>query len=330
MSQPSASLHAHQSAYQTLLTERAGLEALSTALNGPLGSSFDDAVRMIFDCTGRLAVTGIGKSGHIGRKIQATLASTGTPSLFIHPAEAAHGDLGMLAEGDLILALSNSGETAELAAILTYAARRNINVIAITAIADSALARAASLTLLLPRAPEACPMGLAPTTSTLMQLALGDALAIALLERRNFTAEDFGTFHPGGRLGAQLRPVQDLMHSGNALPLGKQDLSLQDVILEMTRKTFGCMGVINDEGALCGLITDADLRHALLGNLHTTTARDVMNHKPITTTPSTLAQDALRQMNARSKPITSLFVLDQKQHPIGIVHLHDLLRAGLR
>ncbi|GBR52069.1 arabinose-5-phosphate isomerase GutQ [Neokomagataea thailandica NBRC 106555] len=330
MLQPLASSHPHDSARKTLLIERTGLEALSSALNNQLGASFDAAVEAIFNCSGRLAVTGIGKSGHIGRKIQATLASTGTPSLFIHPAEAAHGDLGMLAEGDLILALSNSGETSELAAILTYASRRSIRVIAITAVEDSALARAANITLLLPRAPEACPMGLAPTTSTLMQLALGDALAIALLERRNFTAEDFGTFHPGGRLGAQLRPVRELMHSGDTLPLGKPELPLQEVILEMTRKTFGCMGVIDHEGALCGLITDADLRHALLGNMQTTTARDVMNTKPITTTPKTLAQDALRQMNARTKPVTSLFVLNDDRQPVGIIHLHDLLRAGLR
>lgn len=330
MTTPPSSPRAHQSAYQTLLTERAGLEALSLALTGALGQAFDTVVDSILTCSGRLAVTGIGKSGHIGRKIQATLASTGTPSLFIHPAEAAHGDLGMLAQGDVILALSNSGETTELAAILTYAARRSIDVIAITSAGNSALARAAKHCLLLPHASEACPMGLAPTTSTLMQLALGDALAIALLERRNFTAEDFGTFHPGGRLGAQLRHVHELMHQGDALPLGPADLPLQDVILEMTRKTFGCMGVINDAGALCGLITDADLRQALLGNMHTTTARDVMNQTPITTTPSTLAQDALRQMNARSKPITSLFVLDDAQRPLGIVHLHDLLRAGLR
>lgn len=315
------------SARQTLITERIGLDALNTALDGPLGEAFTEAVERILACRGRLIVTGIGKSGHIGRKIQATLASTGTPSLFLHPSEAAHGDLGMMATGDLILALSNSGETAELSAILTYAAQRGIAVIAMTAAERSALARSAALTLLLPHVQEACPMGLAPTTSTLLQLALGDALAIALLEKRHFTAEDFGAFHPGGRLGAELRPVQDLMHTGAALPLGPAELPLRDVILEMTRKAFGCMGVIDDNGVLRGLITDADLRRSLLGDLTKTMARDVMNHAPITTTPATLAQDALRQMNARQKPITSLFVLDTQGCPIGIVHLHDLLRA---
>ncbi|OAG72958.1 capsule expression protein [Gluconobacter japonicus] len=317
------------SALHTLAAERQGLEALEAAFHSSLGSAFTKAVDRILNCPGRLIVTGIGKSGHIGRKIQATLASTGTPSLFVHPAEASHGDLGMVAAGDLILALSNSGETAELAAILSYASHKHLGVIAITSVKTSALARAAEIALVLPKAREACPMGLAPTTSTLLQLALGDALAIALLEKRGFTASDFQTFHPGGRLGARLRPVRELMHTGDALPLGKTSISLRSVILEMTRKAFGCMGVTDDTGVLCGLITDADLRRALHRDLDATTAEEVMNRSPITTTPATLAQDVLLLMNARSKPITSLFVVGEDGRPQGIIHLHDLLRAGL-
>ncbi|MBS1034633.1 KpsF/GutQ family sugar-phosphate isomerase [Gluconobacter cerinus] len=317
------------SALHTLAVERQGLEALESALGGALGQAFRHAIERILLCSGRLIVTGIGKSGHIGRKIQATLASTGTPSLFVHPAEAAHGDLGMVAAGDVILALSNSGETTELAAILSYASHRQLDVIAITSVETSALARAAKITLVLPPAREACPMGLAPTTSTLLQLALGDALAIALLEKRGFTANDFSVFHPGGRLGARLRPVRELMHTGEALPLGEKSLSLRSVILEMTHKAFGCMGVTDENGALCGLITDADLRRALHSDLDTTTAEEVMNLSPTTTAPSTLAQDVLLLMNARSKPITSLFVVGEDRRPQGIIHLHDLLRAGL-
>ncbi|MBS0993853.1 KpsF/GutQ family sugar-phosphate isomerase [Gluconobacter cerinus] len=317
------------SALHTLAVERQGLEALESALGGSLGQAFSHAIERILLCSGRLIVTGIGKSGHIGRKIQATLASTGTPSLFVHPAEAAHGDLGMVAAGDVILALSNSGETTELAAILSYASHRQLDVIAITSVETSALARAAKIALVLPPAREACPMGLAPTTSTLLQLALGDALAIALLEKRGFTANDFSVFHPGGRLGARLRPVRELMHTGEALPLGEKSLSLRSVILEMTHKAFGCMGVTDENGVLCGLITDADLRRALHSDLDTTTAEEVMNLSPTTTAPSTLAQDVLLLMNARSKPITSLFVVGEDGRPQGIIHLHDLLRAGL-
>ncbi|MEW9272811.1 KpsF/GutQ family sugar-phosphate isomerase [Gluconobacter oxydans] len=320
---------ARDSALQTVSIEREGLQALEHALSGPLGEAFCEAVNRIAESEGRLIVTGIGKSGHIARKVQATLASTGTPSLFLHPAEAAHGDLGMVAPGDLILAFSNSGESTELAAILAYAARQNHCVIAITSVGTSALARASEIPLVLPSSTEACPMGLAPTTSTLLQLALGDALALALLEKRGFTARDFGAFHPGGLLGARLRPISDLMHTGDALPLGQGSLPLRSVILEMTRKSFGCMGVTDDNGVLQGLITDADLRRALSGDLDTTTAKDVMNAAPVTATPTTLAQDVLQLMNQRERPITSLFIVDEDRRPTGIVHVHDLLRSGL-
>ncbi|WP_408873710.1 SIS domain-containing protein [Gluconobacter roseus] len=326
---PSSARAPLNSAIHTLAIERQGLQALEQAFSGPLGETFVQAVNRIAGSRSRLVVTGIGKSGHIARKIQATLASTGTPSLFLHPAEAAHGDLGMIAPGDVILAFSNSGETTELAAVLTYATRQKHCVIAITSVATSALARAAQIPLVLPTSTEACPMGLAPTTSTLLQLALGDALAIALLEKRGFTARDFGAFHPGGLLGARLRPISDLMHTGKALPLGQGSLPLRSVILEMTHKSFGCMGVIDDKGVLQGLITDADLRRAMAGDLDTTRAEDVMNPAPVTATPQTLAQDVLELMNQRERPITSLFIVDEARRPTGIVHVHDLLRSGL-
>lgn len=319
------------SAQTALRAECAGLAALQTALATPeqLGHSFSAAVALIAECAGRVVVGGIGKSGHIGRKIQATLASTGTPAMFVHPAEAAHGDLGMIDAKDILLLFSHSGETSELAALLEHAARHALPVIGVTSSPNSTLARASTLSLCLPRAREACPMGLAPTTSTMMQLALGDALAIALLERRGFTADDFGAFHPGGRLGALLRPVCRLMHEGEALPLGTPDMPLSAVIMEMTRKAFGCIGIVDEHGILIGLVSDGDLRPALTRDLNTTRAADIMNPVPITTRPNMLAQEAVRVMNERKKPITSLFVLDEDSRPIGIVHLHDLLRAGI-
>lgn len=316
----------------TIAAESEGLRVLAAALGdsgSALGRAFDMACATIMAAGGRVVVSGIGKSGHIGRKIQATLASTGTPSLFVHPAEASHGDLGMIATGDVLLMLSQSGETAELADVLAHAHHHGIPVLSITGAADSTLARASTAALVMPAAAEACPMGLAPTTSTLMQLAIGDALAIALLHERGFTVDAFGAFHPGGRLGARLRSVASLMHTGAALPLGTPDDLLPDVILEMTRKAFGCIGIVDETGRLVGLITDADLRRALDRDLRHTRARDVMNHSPVTTTPDALAREALLTMNVRSKPITSLFALAPSGRPVGILHLHDLLRAGV-
>ncbi|NHN92303.1 KpsF/GutQ family sugar-phosphate isomerase [Acetobacter sicerae] len=318
-------------ARRTLAIEADGLAALGRAMDAGdgLGATFRQAVDRIADLAGRVVVTGIGKSGHIGRKIQATLSSTGTPAIFVHPVEASHGDLGMVARGDAVLALSNSGETAELADIVEHSRRFGLLLIAMTARPTSTLARAADLVLLLPSVPEACPMGLAPTTSSLLQLALGDALAVALMERRGFTAGDFGVFHPGGSLGARLRSVKDLMRTGEALPLVSPDTVLRDVIVEMTRKALGCVGIVDAQGKLVGIITDGDLRSALDRDLATTPASAVMNSSPLTVSADMLGVEALRIMNDRPKPITSLFVLNDDRNPTGVLHIHDLLRAGV-
>lgn len=318
-------------AVAVLQTEREGLAALQQALgdhNG-LGGAFAQAVLLISALSGRLVVTGIGKSGHIARKIQATLASTGTPALFVHPAEASHGDLGMVQKGDAVLAFSNSGETTELGDIAAHSRRAGLPLLAVTSRADSTLASAADIPLTLPAMKEACPMGLAPTTSTTMQLAFGDALAVALLQQKGFTASDFGTYHPGGRLGMRLRTVRDIMQTGSAMPLGQPDTPMRDVIMEMTHKALGCIGILDHNGKLVGLITDGDLRRALDLNLATTRAKDIMNPHPLTIGPDVFASDAVRIMNERKRPVTSLFVLDSEQKPLGVVHMHDLLRAGV-
>lgn len=329
-------LHMLAEACNVLRTESAGLHAMISALEAPstpdqegLGAAFIEVVERILSGNMRVVVTGIGKSGHIGRKIQATLASTGTPAIFVHPAEASHGDLGMLQKGDAVLAISNSGETAEMADVISHARRFGMLLIAMTSCAHSTLARTADIVLLLPRAPEACPNGLAPTTSSTMQLALGDALAIVLLQRRGFSASDFGVFHPGGRLGTQLRRVRELMHPGPSMPLGTPDTPLRQVIMEMTRKAFGCMGVVDANNRLVGLITDRDLRLALELDLDHTRAADIMNTQPQTIGSDVLAAEALRIMNDRPRPISSIFVLNDTDQPVGIVHLHDLLRAGI-
>jgi arabinose-5-phosphate isomerase len=272
-------------------------------------------------------VTGMGKSGLVGRKIAATLASTGTPALYVHPGEASHGDLGMVTERDALLALSNSGETAELTDIVTYSRRYDIPLVAITSRTESSLAEAADVALILPDVGEACPMGLAPTSSTTMMLGLGDALAVALLERKGFSSADFQIYHPGGKLGRQLLKVAALMHQGDAVPLVTEDRPMGDALLVMTQKSFGCVGVLDEQGRLAGIITDGDLRRHLDASLFHRSAGEVMTRSPLTIRPGILAAEALRQMNERK--ITSLFVLDETRHPVGILHLHDCLRAGI-
>jgi arabinose-5-phosphate isomerase len=308
-----------------LVTEAAGLRALAAGLD----DNFTRAVALLADATGRIVVSGMGKSGHVARKIAATLASTGTPAFFVHPAEASHGDLGMIVAGDVVLALSNSGETAELADLVAHTRRFGLKLIGITARDGSALASAADVALLLPAAAEACPMGLAPTTSTAMQMALGDALAVALLTRRGFTSADFREFHPGGKLGARLRRVRELMHTGEAVPLAPPDTPMDRALLLITEKRFGCLGITDPEGRLVGIITDGDLRRAMGPDLLVRRAGDVMTTSPRTIGPEALAAEALHEMNARDRPITSLFVIDTAGRPVGILHVHDVLRAGI-
>jgi arabinose-5-phosphate isomerase len=312
-------------ARDVLMTEADGLRALAAGL----GSEFSRAVDCLAGASGRIVVSGMGKSGHVARKIAATFASTGTPALFVHPAEASHGDLGMILPGDAILALSNSGETAELADIVAHARRFGLPLVAITARESSTLAQSADVALLLPPSAEACPMGLAPTTSTTMQMALGDALAVALLTRRGFTEADFRRFHPGGRLGARLRRVRDLMHAGDAIPLAEAGMPMDRALVLMTEKRFGCLGVTGHDGALLGIITDGDLRRAMGPDLLTRPVDEVMTRSPRTIGPDALAAEALHAMNAHQRPVTALFVVDTDGKVAGILHIHDLLRAGV-
>ncbi len=314
------------SALRTLELECEGLQALRATIETKLKESFAAAVAALASAKGRVIVTGIGKSGHIGQKIAATFASTGTPAFFVHPSEASHGDLGMIHRHDVIVALSWSGESAELSNILTYSRRFKVPLIAITSRADSTLARNSDVLLDLPRAKEACPHGLAPTTSTTMQLAMGDCLAIALLEHKGFTAHDFKVFHPGGQLGASLKYVSDLMHKGEALPLVAEDLPMTAALLTMTQKSFGCLGVVDGSGKLAGVITDGDLRRHMGQDLLTANVARIMTRNPKVVAPNMLASAALEVLN--TSRITALFVVD-KGTPVGIVHIHDLLRAGV-
>jgi arabinose-5-phosphate isomerase len=314
------------SAVRTLQLETQGLIALEAALEGPLGIAFERTVEILQAARGRVIVTGIGKSGHIGRKIVATFASTGTPAYFVHPSEASHGDLGMITRDDVLIALSWSGETVELKSLLVYSRRFNVPLIAMTSRQDSALGKAADVVLAMPRAKEACPHGLAPTTSTTMQLALGDCLALALLEAKGFTAHDFKVFHPGGSLGAQLKFVADVMHKGDRLPLATEDEPMSTALLTMTNKSFGCLGIVDSKGRLIGMITDGDLRRHMGPELTTATARDIMTRRPNVLKPDMLASAALEQINAFRR--TQMFVV-AKGKPVGIVHVHDLLRAGV-
>lgn len=320
-----------RNACDTLLIEKQGIQELIDALqnNHILSEAFVKTVQTLFTLKGRVILTGIGKSGHIAKKIQATLASTGTASFFVHPAEAAHGDLGMIQPVDVVIAISASGESAELTNIIAHTKRFDIFLIAITTNVQSTLAKAANIAMTLPKSKEACPFGLAPTTSTIMQLALGDALAITLLKKRHFTASDFGIYHPGGRLGSKLKVVRDLMHTHQEIPLGTPNMPILEAIMEMTQKALGCIGIISEQGLLIGLITDGDLRRTLNKDIRNLTAQDVMNTNPMTVHEDILAAEALRLMNSKKHPITCLFVIDQNHKPIGVLHIHDLLRAGI-
>lgn len=315
-----------QSAARTLGVEIDGLSALAAELQGALAAPFTRAVELLAAARGRVIVTGIGKSGHVGQKIAATFASTGTPAFFVHPSEASHGDLGMITAHDCILAISWSGETVELSTIITYSRRFAVPLIALTSREDSALAKAADVVLRLPRAKEACPHGLAPTTSTTLQLALGDCLAIALLEAKGFTAHDFRVFHPGGSLGAQLKFVADVMHKDDRLPLAGENEPMASALVTMTRKAFGCLGIVDAKGKLVGIITDGDLRRHMGDRLLATRAADIMTRRPKTVRPDAMASAALELINASR--ITALFVVD-KGKPVGILHVHDLLRVGV-
>jgi arabinose-5-phosphate isomerase len=296
-------------------------------LAASLDARFAEAVELIFGAKGKVVCTGMGKSGHVARKLAATMASTGGPAVFVHPAEASHGDLGMIGSDDVILVLSKSGEARELADILAYAKRFDISLLAMTEAPDSALGRAADIVLLLPAAPEATAEVNAPTTSTTLQMAMGDALAVALLERRGFTAGDFRVFHPGGKLGAMLRTVGDLMHGPDELPLARPETPMREALLAMSEKRFGCVGVVASDGALAGIITDGDLRRHIDG-LFERSAGQVMTAGPKTVPPTMLAAEALKKMTETAPSSTVLFVVEDAR-PVGILHIHDLVRAGV-
>lgn len=312
---------------QRVVTQEAdALGMLAASLDG----GFDEAVGLILAATGRVIVTGMGKSGHVGRKIAATLASTGTPAHFVHPAEASHGDLGMIANGDVVLVLSNSGETPELADIIAYTRRFAIPMIGIASRADSALLRQCDVSILLPPAKEACTIGMAPTTSTTMTIALGDALAVALMEHRQFTQDRYREYHPGGKLGARLTRVCDIMHLGDELPVVPRGTSMSEALLTMSQKGFGVVGVSGAQGALQGIVTDGDLRRHMDGLLDLT-VDDVMTQNPRTIAPGALAEEALALMTLESPKITCLFVVDPEgdNTALGILNIHDCLRAGV-
>ncbi|MET3589686.1 arabinose-5-phosphate isomerase [Bartonella silvatica] len=313
------------SAQKTLASEKQGLESLEKALLGDLSSSFKMAVQTIKNAHGHVVITGLGKSGHIGTKIAATLASTGTPAFFVHAAEANHGDLGMIGSDDVILALSWSGETLELSGIINHAARFRIPLIAMTSGENSVLGRQADIVLLLPKIEEACPHGLAPTTSTIMQLAMGDALAVALLEMRGFTATDFKIYHPGGSLGASLKYVRDIMHGDDHVPLVVQGATMTEAMNVLVEKHFGCVGVVNHEGELIGIVTDGDLARNMHFNLSKFKVDDLMTKNPKVVEPNTLVGAATAFINDHH--IGAFFVVENKK-PVGIVHFHDLLRIG--
>ncbi|MFT7592831.1 MAG: arabinose-5-phosphate isomerase [Paracoccaceae bacterium] len=314
----------HETARRVIRAEADALMQLATTLDG----DFDKAVDLLLNTKGRVIVTGIGKSGHIANKITATLASTGTPAQFVHPAEASHGDLGMITRDDVVMAISNSGEAPELANLIAYSRRFEIPLLGITSRAQSALGLQCDALLLLPQLPEACGTGIVPTTSTTMTLAMGDAIAVALMEHRDFKAENFRDFHPGGKLGAKLSRVADLMHTGDALPLVSTDAPMSEALAQLGRKGFGVVGVTDKKGLLQGIITNGDISRHMDG-LASLSAKEVMTRAPITIEPDALAEKAVGIMNARK--ITCLLVADPDKPDIalGLLHIHDCLRVGL-
>ncbi|MCX8505342.1 MAG: KpsF/GutQ family sugar-phosphate isomerase [Alphaproteobacteria bacterium] len=311
----------HLAAARVLSLAAQGVEKIQAGLD----ERFSRAIDTLYAIKGRVIVTGMGKSGHVARKIAATLASTGTPAYFVHPAEASHGDMGMITKDDAVLALSNSGETTELENIIVFTRRYGIPLVAITREENSSLATEADEILHLPTIPEACPNGLAPTTSTSLMMIMGDAVAMALLDRRGFTADDFRVFHPGGSLGRHLQRVQDIMHQGDEIPILRGNPTTADAILAMTQKRFGCVGLVDGDGKLAGIVTDGDLRRHMQPDLLTLSARRIMTTAPVTIRKTSLIAEALGVMN--SKGITALFVVENHA-PIGIIHIHDCLKLG--
>ena len=326
MTQSALSDDALVSAMRTAVSlERDALEALAA----DLGAQALAAVRLMAGVKGRVICAGVGKSGHVARKIAATLASTGTPAQFVHPSEASHGDLGMITPDDAVLALSKSGETRELGDLIAYCRRFAVPLLGLTAKADSTLGRGADIALVIPDAPEACAETRAPTTSTTLMMAYGDALAIGLIEARGFTASQFARFHPGGALGSALASAEDLMHAGEAMPLIAADATMGEALIEMSQKGFGCVGVTGQDGRLIGIVTDGDLRRNMSGDLAARPVAQVMTADPMTASPGDLASDALRRMTAGARKITQLFVCEADGRPAGLLHIHDLLRAGV-
>ena len=313
-----------QAAFNTVDSE---IETLIKLKEGLDYQSLSKALDLMQNAQGRIIITGMGKSGHIGKKIAASLASTGTPSFFVHPAEASHGDLGMITENDVVVAISNSGESKELVNILNYCKRFGILLISITKNAESSLGKAGDVVLLLPNNGEACPLGLAPTSSTTATLVLGDILTVGLIERKGFSKTDFNDRHPGGKLGSILQRVSDLMHVGESMPILPEDSGMQSVLLEMTSKSLGCVGFINNEGKLTGMLTDGDLRRCLSEQILNEKAMNIMTKNPKTVASDMLASEALKIMN--TKKITNLFAVDSDNKPVGVIHIHDLLGKGI-
>ena len=310
------------SAKQTIDKEIDALKVMESQLDETLTTALD----MMQAARGRIILTGMGKSGHIAKKIAASLASTGTPSFFVHPAEASHGDLGMITEDDVIIAISNSGESKELIDILNYSKRFGIKLIAITKNPESSLGKAGDVVLKLPNNGEACPLGLAPTSSTTATLVLGDVLTVAMINRNGFSKEQFNQRHPGGKLGSVLQKVSDLMHKGDEMPILPLDAGMQDTLLEMTSKRLGCVGFVDESGNLVGMLTDGDLRRCLSVDILSKKAYEVMTKNPKVISPAAMASEAVKLMH--DKKITNIFAVENGK-PVGVIHIHDCLNSGV-